>query len=154
MTFNASSPDATICVPFRRLGDSLQEGELMARARPFAAIREQSKQSWYGRPFVARQPTIKPEAESAAEVLWWSMMDPMFLTKRERLEDLMRATRPPVANGFREYVVAGGLLSYASDLARDYRCAVTYVDKILKTAKALGLNIPQPMLPRSDEVIQ
>jgi putative ABC transport system substrate-binding protein len=102
--------------------------------------------------------------------------DPMFVTEREKLEVLMRATRLPVAYGLREHVVAGGLLSYASNLARNYQYAATYVDKILKgarpadlpvqqptrfelvlnlkTAKALGLNIPQPLLLRADEVIE
>jgi ABC-type uncharacterized transport system substrate-binding protein len=142
-----------------------------------AAIRQQSKHSLGTEaPSLRGKPTIKRKAESAAEALWWSMMDPMFLTYCERLEDLMRATRLPVAYGLREHVVAGGLLSYASDLARNHQYAATYVDKILKgakrsdlpaqqstrfelvlslkTAKALGLNIPQPMLLHADEVIQ
>ena len=101
--------------------------------------------------------------------------DPMFVTEREKMS-AHAATRLPVAYGLREHVVAGGLLSYASNLARNYQYAATYVDKILKgarpadlpvqqptrfelvlnlkTAKTLGLNIPQPLLLRADEVIQ
>ena len=85
----------------------------------------------------------------------------------------MQGTRLPVAYGWREHVVAGGLLSYASDLATTARHVATYVDRILKGAKpadlpaeqvskfelvinlkTLGLTIPQPLLLRADEVIQ
>ena len=102
--------------------------------------------------------------------------DPVFLNERTNLQELMQATRLPSAYGLREHVVAGGLLSYASDLAGNYRSAATYVDRILKgakpaelpveqptkyeltvnlkTARALGITIPQSVLLRADEVIQ
>jgi putative ABC transport system substrate-binding protein len=102
--------------------------------------------------------------------------DPVYLNDRAKLQELMQATRLPAAYGLREHVVAGGLLSYAADLAASFRYAAKYVDKILKgakpadlpveqptkyelvinlkTAKALGLTIPQSLLLRADEVIQ
>ena len=102
--------------------------------------------------------------------------DPVYLNDRAKLQELMQATRLPAAYGLREHVVAGGLLSYAADLAASFRYAAKYVDKILKgarpadlpveqatkfdlvinlkTAKALGITIPQSLLLRADEVIQ
>ena len=102
--------------------------------------------------------------------------DPIYFAERAKLQALMQPTRLPVAYQFRDNIVAGGLLSYAADLAANIRNAAKYVDKILKgakpgdlpieqptkfelvinlkTAKALGLTIPQSLLVRADEVIQ
>ena len=102
--------------------------------------------------------------------------DPVYLNERAKLQELMQATRLPVAYGWREHVVAGGLLSYGADLVATLRQVAKYVDKILKgakpadlpieqatkfelvinlkTAKALGLTIPKELLLRADEVIQ
>src|SRR6266487_2151851 len=60
---------------------------------------------------------------------------PTFNTERRRLVDLAAKNRLPAVYEWREYVDAGGLMSYGPNLADLYRRAATYVDKILKGAK-------------------
>jgi putative ABC transport system substrate-binding protein len=55
---------------------------------------------------------------------------------------------------FRAYAEDGGLIAYGVDLRDLFLRAATYVDKILKTAKALGLTIPPSLLLRADQVIE
>jgi putative ABC transport system substrate-binding protein len=100
----------------------------------------------------------------------------MFITERRRLVDLAAKNRLPAVYGLREFVDAGGLVSYGANPADSFRRSATYVDKILKgakpgdlpveqptkfelvinlkIAKALGLTIPPSLLARADEVIQ
>ncbi len=102
--------------------------------------------------------------------------DSMFVFHRIRLADLAARSRLPAVYGWREHVEAGGLMSYAPNALDLFRRAAIYVDKILKgakpaelpveqptkfeliinlkTAKALGLRIPQPLLQRADQVIE
>ena len=102
--------------------------------------------------------------------------DGMYFGERAKLQEQLQTTHLPVAYLLRDHAVAGGLLSYGADLVANYRNAAKYVDKILKgakpadlpveqttkfelvinlkTAKTLGLTIPQSMLLRADEVIQ
>ena len=100
----------------------------------------------------------------------------MLGAERRRVADLAVKNRLPTVHPGRGPVEAGGLMSYGANLADLHRRAATYVDKILKgakpgdlpveqptkfelvinlkTAKALGLTIPQSLLLRADEVIQ
>ena len=102
--------------------------------------------------------------------------DTVFSNFRRRIAELAAATRMPAIYGFREHVEDGGLMSYGPDNRGNYRRAAAYVDKILKgakpgdlpieqptkfelvinlkTAKALGLEIPPQLLARADEVIE
>jgi putative ABC transport system substrate-binding protein len=102
--------------------------------------------------------------------------DIIFVRHAQRIADLAARHRLPAMYGFREHVEAGGLISYAANFAVMHRRAATFVDKILKganpgdlpieqptkfelvinlkTAKALGLTIPQSLVVRADDVIQ
>jgi putative ABC transport system substrate-binding protein len=104
------------------------------------------------------------------------MPDPVFVTNLKRIADLAAQSRLPSIFHLREFVDSGGLVAYGPDRADLFRRAATYVDKILKganpsdlpveqptkfelvinlkTAKALGLTIPQSLLLRTDQVIQ
>jgi len=102
--------------------------------------------------------------------------DPLVNTNRVRINTLALAARLPTMHGVRDYVEAGGLMSYGPNVPDQYRRAADYVDKILRgakpgdlpveqptkfdliinltTAKALGLTIPPSVLARADEVIE
>ena len=102
--------------------------------------------------------------------------DPMFFQHRVRIIELTLRSRMPSSFGGREFVAAGGLMSYLSSNAWHWRTAASFVDKILrgakpadipveqptkfelainlKTAKAVGITIPQSLLQRADELIQ
>ncbi len=102
--------------------------------------------------------------------------DPVIFGPRSQVVLLAARNRLPAVYPQREFAEAGGLMSYGPNVAHQFRRAATYVDKILKgakpgdvpveqatrfefiinlkTAKALGLTIPQSVLIRADEVVQ
>jgi putative ABC transport system substrate-binding protein len=104
------------------------------------------------------------------------MPDPLTITHRDLIVALAARYRLPAAYPYRVFVANGGLLSYGTDRIDIYRRAAAYVDRVLKgakagdlpiqqptkfelvvnlkTAKALGLTVPQTLLGRADEVIE
>jgi putative tryptophan/tyrosine transport system substrate-binding protein len=128
---------------------------------------------------IRRAEDIAPAFEKAlkgrADALY-VVGDALTATNRVRINTLALAARLPTMHGFREFVEAGGLMSYGPNFPDLFRRAAEYVDKILRgakpadipveqptkfdfvvnltTAKALGLTIPESFLLRADEVIE
>jgi putative ABC transport system substrate-binding protein len=127
---------------------------------------------------IQRGEDIAPAFEALngrAEALYVAT-DPLVDTHRIRINTLALAARLPTMLGSREWVEAGGLVSYGPNWPDQWRRAADYVDKILRgakpsdlpveqptkfnlvlnltTAKALGLEVPPTLLARADEVIE
>ena len=147
----------------------MKEIELAARSLGLrlrvVQVREQKE---FGDAFA----TMKNERVPALLVV----ADPLVAENRDRIVAFAAENRLPAIYPYRLFVEAGGLMSYGADLSDLYRRAAIYVDRILKgakpaelpieqptkfemvvnlkTAKALGLTIPQSLLLRADHVIQ
>jgi putative ABC transport system substrate-binding protein len=129
-------------------------------------------------PEIRRAEDIAPAfkaLEGRVEALYVST-DALVITNRARIHTLAMGVRLPTMYPSREYVEAGGLMSYGVNLPDQFRRTADYVDKILRgakpgdipveqptkfdliinltTAKTLGLTIPESFLLRADEVIE
>jgi putative tryptophan/tyrosine transport system substrate-binding protein len=104
------------------------------------------------------------------------VISPLTFSQRARLAEAALSYQLPGMYGSKENVAAGGLMSYSADIADLARRAAVYIDKILrgakpadlpveqaskyqlfinlKTAKALGFEVPPTLLARADEVIE
>lgn len=139
----------------RRLGVALQVVEVRARSELEGAF----------------SAMVRERADGV-----WVLPDPLTFTARTQVVALAAKHRLPAVYWQREYADGGGLISYGSNVADQFRRAASYVDRILKgakpgdlpveqaakfelvvnlkTAKSLGLTIPQSLLLRADDVIQ
>jgi putative ABC transport system substrate-binding protein len=127
---------------------------------------------------VRRAEDIAPAIETLSGIAQglYVVTDPLLNTNRNRINALALTAQLPTVHGERAYVEGGGLLSYGPNFPDLFRRAADFVDKILrgakpadipveqptkfdlvvnlKTARALGLTIPETFLPRADEVIE
>ena len=129
-------------------------------------------------PEIRRAEDIVPAFEALnghAQALYVAS-DPLLYANRVRINTLVLGARLPTMHATREYVEAGGLMSYGANYPDLFRRAGDYVDKILRgekpadlpveqptkfdlvvnliTAKVLGLTVPPTVLARADEVIE
>ncbi|MGB6810631.1 MAG: ABC transporter substrate-binding protein [Pseudolabrys sp.] len=156
---NAGSPNAVL---------EMEEADAAARRLGLAIVRSEVRKT---EDFAPTFDTLKGRVEAL-----YICTDPLLTTNRQAINTLALGVRLPTVSGFREYVEAGGLMSYGPNFPDLFRRAAEYADKILRgtkpadlpveqptkfdlvinltTAKALGLTIPEPFLLRANEVIE
>jgi putative ABC transport system substrate-binding protein len=164
-------PGATTVAVFRERGEPLnqQAADAAARARGWKLLLLEVKDAG------DIEAVFKAATDARAGALYVPASPILFVHAR-RVAELAAKHRLPALYELRPFVEAGGLMSYSADLNDIWRHAAIYVDKILKgarpadlpveqptkfelvinlkTAKALGLTIPQALRLRADEVIQ
>jgi len=156
---NAGSPNAVL---------EMGEADTAARRFGLAVVRSEVRKT---EDFAPALDALKGRAEAL-----YICTDPLLTTNRLGINTLALGVRLPTISGVREYVEAGGLMSYGPNFPDLFRRAAEYVDKILRgtkpadlpveqptkfdliinltTAKALGLTIPEQFLLRANEVIE
>jgi ABC-type uncharacterized transport system substrate-binding protein len=119
---------------------------------------------------------LLPMISQSAPDMLVVLNDPFMFTYRKGIVEYALQSRLPAIYGFKEYADDGGLISYGTSISDTYRRAAIYVDKIirgakpgdlpvdlptkfelvvnLKTAKLLGLTVPDKLLATADEVIE
>jgi ABC-type uncharacterized transport system substrate-binding protein len=144
------------------------EAQVAARALGFAVVTSEVRRA---EDFAPAFDALKGRADAL-----YVCGSPLLSTNRIRVNSLALGVRLPTMHGFREFIVAGGLMSYGPNFPSLFRRAAEYVDKILRgakpsdlpveqptkfdfiinltTAKVLGLEIPPTLLARADEVIE
>ena len=149
---------------------ALEIGEVQAAARTFD-LAVATSQIWRVEDFAPAFGALKGRADAL-----YVCAEPLMNVNRVRINTLALGMRLPTMYGSREYVEAGGLMSYGANMPDLFRRAADYVDKILRgakpadlpveqptkfdlvinliTAKALGLDVPPTLLGRADDVIE
>ena len=147
---------------------SMDEAETLTRAGlPLLTITAEAESDF--------EPAFIQAAQQGVEALLVTA-DPFFNSRRAQIVALAARHSLPAAYPWREYVETGGLMSYGTNLAGTYRQVGQYVSRVLKgdkpadlpvqnptkfdlavnlkTAKALGITIPETLLATADEVIE
>ena len=154
---NAGSPNAVL---------EMGEAETAARRLGLNVVRSE----------VRSVDDFAPALDALKAEALYVCSDPLITTNRVRLITLALGVRLPTIHGFREFVEAGGLMSYGPNFPDLFRRAADYVDKILRgakpadipveqptkfdlvinlmTAKILGLDVSATLLARANEVIE